>query len=60
MPAVFLFHFFVIKQRWFDFINVMHHNEKTVGTRFLELLRPIERGLEVYCRRMIWNSADRR
>ncbi len=26
--------------------------------RFLELLRPIERELEVYCRRMVWNEHD--
>jgi RNA polymerase sigma-70 factor (ECF subfamily) len=26
--------------------------------RFLELLRPIERELEVYCRRLVWRSDD--
>src|SRR3989442_15586390 len=26
--------------------------------RFLELLRPIERELEVYCRRLVWHQQD--
>jgi len=34
----------------------MHRDEETA--RFLELLRPIERDLEVYCRRMVWNLSD--
>jgi hypothetical protein len=32
--------------------------EKHVADRFVELLRPIERELEVYCRRMVWESGD--
>src|SRR6266849_7465478 len=32
--------------------------ERQVADRFVELLRPIERDLEVYCRRMVWNASD--
>src|SRR6266851_224889 len=36
----------------------MSHDEKSAGERFLALLRPIERDLETYCRRMIWDQRD--
>lgn len=36
----------------------MGKDEKSRADRFLELLRPIERDLEVYCRRMIWQLSD--
>src|SRR5229473_8164482 len=36
----------------------MSHDEKSAGDRFLALLRPIERDLETYCRRMIWDQRD--
>ena len=36
----------------------MGAEQQRVGDRFLGLLRPIERDLEVYCRRLIWNLED--
>ncbi len=36
----------------------MSHDDKSAGDRFLALLRPIERDLETYCRRMIWDQRD--
>ena len=36
----------------------MGRDEKTRADRFLELLKPIECELEVFCRRMIWERAD--
>src|SRR5438093_11283791 len=36
----------------------MRTDEDDRSTRFLDLLRPIQRELEVYCRRMIWLSSD--
>ncbi len=36
----------------------MSHDDKSAGDRFLALLRPIERDLETYCRRMIWDQPD--
>ena len=32
--------------------------DQHLADRFLGLLRPIERDLEVYCRRLIWNQPD--
>lgn len=34
------------------------HEDQHLADRFLSLLRPLERGLEVYCRRLIWNPPD--
>ncbi len=36
----------------------MSNDAKSVAMCFLDLLRPIERDLEVYCRRMVWDSQD--
>ncbi len=36
----------------------MKNPQKEMADRFLELLRPIERELEAYCRRMIWEPQD--
>ena len=36
----------------------MSNDQKPAADRFLGLLRPIERDLEVYCRRLIFNSGD--
>jgi len=33
-------------------------SEEAKQARFLALLRPIERELEVYCRRLVWNERD--
>ena len=35
----------------------MHENQRQVD-KFLSLLRPVERELEAYCRRLIWNAPD--
>lgn len=32
--------------------------DQHLADRFLDLLRPIERELEVYCRRLVWNEHD--
>jgi len=36
----------------------MSDGQKSAVERFLELLRPIERDLEAYCRRLIWNEQE--
>lgn len=36
----------------------MHNNGSSPAVRFLALLRPIERDLETYCRRLIWQPED--
>jgi RNA polymerase sigma-70 factor, ECF subfamily len=36
----------------------MREDQTTKTDPFLALLQPIERDLEVYCRRLIWNPAD--
>src|SRR6266566_3829093 len=36
----------------------MSEHQQARSNRFLELLTPIERELEVYCRRMIWDAND--
>ncbi len=36
----------------------MENPQSNSSDRFLALLRPIERELEVYCHRMIWETAD--
>jgi RNA polymerase sigma-70 factor (ECF subfamily) len=36
----------------------MRDNRPTQTDKFLELLRPLERDLEIYCRRMIWDAND--
>jgi RNA polymerase sigma-70 factor (ECF subfamily) len=36
----------------------MSDNRKQLADDFLELLRPIQRELEVYCHRLIWNEND--
>ncbi len=36
----------------------MNKGRKSAAERFLELLRPIERDLEAYCRRLIWNEQE--
>src|SRR5437867_5327376 len=36
----------------------MSEDQKKATDRFLGLLRPIERDLETYCRRMIWDQQD--
>jgi RNA polymerase sigma-70 factor (ECF subfamily) len=36
----------------------MHNNGSDHATRFLALLRPIERDLETYCRRLIWQPDE--
>ncbi len=36
----------------------MGENRPTPAEKFLELLRPIERDLEIYCRRMAWDVND--
>src|SRR6266513_6261157 len=36
----------------------MSEDQKKATDRFLGLLRPIERDLETYCRRMIWDQRD--
>ncbi|MBI4662456.1 MAG: sigma-70 family RNA polymerase sigma factor [Verrucomicrobia bacterium] len=36
----------------------MNEGQKPPAERFLELLRPVERDLEVYCRRLFWNEQE--
>src|SRR5881275_2862889 len=36
----------------------MRDERQRAADRFLSLLRPIERDLELYCRRLIWNPPD--
>src|SRR6266536_295057 len=36
----------------------MRDEQQQVVDRFWGLLRPIERDLEVYCRRLVWNEHD--
>jgi DNA-directed RNA polymerase specialized sigma24 family protein len=36
----------------------MRDEKQRAADRFLGLLRPIERDLELYCRRLIWNPPD--
>src|SRR5512141_2011451 len=36
----------------------MHKTATSEADRFLELLRPIERDLETYCRRLIWEPQE--
>lgn len=37
---------------------MQHDLKKTASNRFLDLLRPIERDLEVYCRRLVYVADD--
>ncbi len=50
----------VIRLARFDFVVTRNMPEDLAAAaeRFLELLRPIERTLEVYCRRLVFDSSD--